>query len=52
MESTITQETKKSVQQNEKEGNKVLGMSRLDNSKNNESQESVSIWYINYHFIK
>lgn len=43
LESTITQETTKSTQQNKKEENKVLGVSRLDNSKNNESQESVSI---------
>lgn len=52
LESTITQETTKSIQQNKKEENKVLGVSRLDNSKNNESQESVSTWYINYHYIK
>ncbi|XP_047352735.1 DNA ligase 1 isoform X1 [Vespa velutina] len=40
LESTITLESKKSVQKNEKEENKVLGVSQLDNSKNNETQES------------
>lgn len=43
LESSIVQESTKSIKKNEKEENKVLGVFQLDNSKNNESYESVSI---------
>ncbi|KAF7396537.1 hypothetical protein HZH66_007399 [Vespula vulgaris] len=40
LESSIVQESTKSIKKNEKEENKVLGVFQLDNSKNNESYES------------